>query len=215
MTAGDETDGRIVVADHSHRWEGTAILVAGSEAIVREAAQALSEVGDDPAAWVRTNGRRRARATSSASTVVPSFVWKTLIARCSSSSATTGRRLSRLPTAFQRTTSRSSFEPNSLGRVGPRSRAALRWRPTPRSTYSRLAEPKQSASTHTPCTRRSVRLRREPRPSVAHLRSGWGSPPGFRLCPLPARRQTRESRLRCLRTLVYARGSRGREVAPR
>ena len=114
----------------------------------------------EPAAGVRgrcrpcESGGPRARKSTTArsSTVV---VWKLLIATSSSSSATWGRRPSRLPTAFQRSTSRASFEPSLFDRVGPRSRDALRRPPTPRSTCSRPAEPKRSASTRTLSTPRN------------------------------------------------------------
>jgi hypothetical protein len=76
---------------------------------------------------------------------------------CSSSSAIRGRQSTRLQTAFQPSTWSASFEPDSFGHAGPilspPRRATLLRRPTPPSTFSRPAEPRQSASNHTRSTR--------------------------------------------------------------
>ena len=113
------------------------------------------------------------RPVSSVHEHVPSSLWKTPIVTCSSSSATRGRRPSRLPTAFQHSNWSASSEPNWFGRVGPslprRNRVVLRRCPTPRSTCSRLEEPRQLASMRTRFTRTE---RPSGAPARARLQSG-------------------------------------------
>jgi hypothetical protein len=126
---------------------------AGPYKGTRRGVRGTSSQQEDGAPPMGSVGRISAPASASSGLSSTVVAWKTLIARCSSSSATRGRRPSRLLTAFQRSTWKASFEPNSYGHVGPRSRVGLRGRPTSPSTCSRPAEPRQSAWIRTRSTR--------------------------------------------------------------